>query len=187
MAKNNLAWARSEGHICLGVASTALAATVYEDFTTAHDLFCFPVVEEEDKETNEPTKCNMNFKPQRIELLKHTRVIIWDEFFSNNRDLFEAVYDATNGFLNMILLCLNDCRQIGPVIKNGNRQDIVKASIISSHYWSKFTKFKLDTNMRLVGSSSSLNDDFTLKQKQYAELILDIGNGKNDSICYDCI
>ena len=41
--------------------------------------------------------------------------------------------------------------------------------------------------MRLVGSSSNLDDDFTLKQKQYADLILDIGNGKNDSICYDCI
>ena len=87
----------------------------------------------------------------------------------------------------MILLCLNDCRQIGPVIKNGNRQDIVNASINSSHLWSKFTKFKLDTNMRLVGSSSNLNDDFTLKQNQYADLILDIGNGENDSICYDCI
>ena len=57
-----------------------MAATVYEDLTTAHDLFGFPVVEEEDKETNEPTKCNLHFKPQRIELLKQTRAIIWDDF-----------------------------------------------------------------------------------------------------------
>jgi PIF1-like helicase len=78
----------------------------------------------------------------------------------------------------MILLCLNDCRQIGPVIINSNRQDIVNASIVSSHIWSKFTKFKLHTNMRLVGLSSNLNDDFTLKQNQYANLMLDIGNGK---------
>jgi PIF1-like helicase len=61
---------------------------------------------------------------------------------------------------------------------NGNRQDIVNARIISSHIWSNFSKFKLDTNMRLVGSSSNLNGDFTLKQNQYADLILDIGNGK---------
>jgi hypothetical protein len=32
--------------------------------------------------------------------------------------------------------------------------------------------------MRLVGLSSNLNGDFTLKQNQYANLMLDIGNGK---------
>jgi len=32
-----------------------------------------------------------------------------------------------------------------------------------------------------------LSPNWTLKQKKYAELILDIGNGKNDSICYDCL
>ena len=64
LAKKLLAWARSEGYICLGCASTALAATVYDDFTIAHVLFCCPVVEEEDKETNEPT-CNFQLKSQR--------------------------------------------------------------------------------------------------------------------------
>jgi PIF1-like helicase len=187
LAKKILAWARSEGHICLGCASTALAATVYDDFTTAHDLFCFPVIEEEDKETNEPIKCNIHLKPQRKELINHTKVIIWDEFFSNNRDLFEAAYEATDCFKGIVLICLNDCRQIGPVVQKGNRYDIVNASIISSHLWSKFTKFKLEINMRLTGSNSHEMDEFTLKQKKYAELILDIGNGKNDSICYDCL
>ena len=72
-------------------------------------------------------------KPQRKELINHTKVIIWDEFFSNNRDLFKAAYEAIDCLKGKVLLCLNDCRQIGPVIQNGTRQDIVKASIISSH------------------------------------------------------
>ena len=41
--------------------------------------------------------------------------------------------------------------------------------------------------MRLEGLNSNVIDEFTLKQQKYAEIILDIGNGKKDSICYDCL
>ena len=45
--KKIVAWTRSRGLLCIGCASTALAAKNHEDFTTAHDLFRFPVVDEE--------------------------------------------------------------------------------------------------------------------------------------------
>jgi transcriptional regulator with GAF, ATPase, and Fis domain len=43
-AKKVAALARSLSHIVLGCASTGLAATVYENFYTAHSLFKIPVI-----------------------------------------------------------------------------------------------------------------------------------------------
>ena len=68
----------------------------------------------------------------------YTNVNMWDEFFSNNRKLFEAAYEATDGFQNMRLVNPNDCHQIGPIIQNGTRQDIVNAGVITSDLWYNF-------------------------------------------------
>ena len=87
--------------------------------------------EEEDKDTNEPTRCDLQFKPQRKELMYHTKGIIWDEFFASSREQFAAAYDATDSFKYMVLICTNDCRQIGHVVRNGNRHYIVNATIIN--------------------------------------------------------
>ena len=60
LVKKIVAWTRSRDLLCLGCAFTALAAKNYEDFTTAHDLFRFPAVDEEDREPNEPIHCKLN-------------------------------------------------------------------------------------------------------------------------------
>ena len=112
--------------------------------------------EEEDKDTNEPTRCDLQFKPQRKELMYHTKGIIWDELFASSREQFAAAYDATDRFKYMVLICTNDCRQIGHVVRNGNRHYIVNATIINY-----------------------------LKTNKYADLIWDIGNEKKDSMCFD--
>ena len=54
LVKKIVAWTRSRDLLCLGCAFTALAAKNYEDFTTAHDLFRFPAVDEE------PIHCKLN-------------------------------------------------------------------------------------------------------------------------------
>ena len=64
----------------LGSASTALAATLYNDFETTHSLFKFPVVEDEDKEPNVPTKCELHRNPKRVEFLRAADLFILDEF-----------------------------------------------------------------------------------------------------------
>jgi len=112
IAKKILAVARSRNLLCVGCASTALAATNYENFDTAHGLFKFPVIEEEEKETNEATTCNLDSFPERLELLQNTRLIIWDEFPSNHREIFEASYKALNNFEGKIVICMGDFRQV---------------------------------------------------------------------------
>jgi len=112
MAKKLLAAARARDLLCVGCASTALAATNYDNFDTAHGLFKFPVIEEEDKETNEPSLCNLISFPERAELLQNTRLIIWDEFPSNHREIFEAVFKSLNKFEGKIVICMGDFRQV---------------------------------------------------------------------------
>ena len=116
IAKKILAAARSKGIICVGCASTALAATNYENFDTAHGLFKFPVIEEEDKDINENGQCKLIENAQRLELLQLTQVIIWDEFPSNHKEIFEDVYKQLNGFKGKVVICMGDFRQIAPVI-----------------------------------------------------------------------
>ena len=73
LCKKLLAWARSKEKICLGCASTGLAATIYENFNTARILFQYPVLEEDNDDRDEAnivecqlsTECN----PKRLKLL----------------------------------------------------------------------------------------------------------------------
>jgi Cdc6-like AAA superfamily ATPase len=81
---------RAEGKIVQVCASTTLAATLYENAMTAHSLFKFPVEDDDQKDSEERTCCKLE-NTERLELLQNTQVIIWDEFVSNNKDLFEAV------------------------------------------------------------------------------------------------
>jgi hypothetical protein len=79
--KKILAYTRSKGEI----ASTGLAATIYDDFYTAHDLFCYLVVEDGDEDESEPSYCQFEKNLQRKELIDNARVIVWDEMVANNK------------------------------------------------------------------------------------------------------
>ena len=74
-----------------------------------------------------------------------------------------------------VVLFGGDFRQILLVIPNGSRQDVVHASINASYLWKHCSVMKLTVNMRLTVGSSS--DDVN-EIKEFADWILDIGNGK---------
>jgi hypothetical protein len=80
---------RSLGLIISICAATSLAALNFKGATTAHELFGYPVVEEEDVDSQHPTECKI--KGEREALLKEVTVIFWDEFVSCNRLMMEAV------------------------------------------------------------------------------------------------
>ena len=122
---------RAEGKIVKGCCSNGLACSNYPgDFETAHALFLLPVIEEEDKEVDqEPMISGIRFKPERKELLENTDVFIWDEFFSNHRECFEAVYKELNAFVGKTVVVIGDFKQILPVVKNGTKDDILNATI----------------------------------------------------------
>ena len=165
IVKNLIAAIRSLG--------TTLAATNYDDACSAHSTFKFPVVQEEDKDDEVRTECNLHNTQQYI-LLQHTAIVFWDEFISNDRELFEAVLRALTG-LRLIFVCIGDFRQILPVITNGNTMDTINACISSSPTWRLFTRLRLQINIRLQLYNSNPSQ---------AETLLAIGEGRN---CDDAI
>jgi len=165
---------RSKGKLVKICASTTLAATLYDDATTAHNLFNFPVVDECDKDMEEKQMCQ--FTEERIELLENIHAVVWDEFISNHREIFESVILQLKHVKNLIFICAGDFRQILPVVPGGTMEDTVNACISSSSHWGDFETLKLHENMRLF---SSEDRNYLNKQIDYAESILAIGEGKN--------
>jgi hypothetical protein len=191
VAKKLMAYARSKSLLALGCASTALAATNYEGFTTAHSLFCYPVIDDtDDMDPSEPAQCQFDTNPERWELLTAAVFIVWDEMPSNHRQLFEAVYRATDGFKGKVLLCMGDWRQIMPIVKSGSREEVVDSCIKRSYLWNEFTVLNLSINMRLRALGSALHNssdtecadyearrDAYEQQTDYGDMILSIGEG----------
>jgi len=184
LAKKIMSFCRSEGKLCAGCASTGLAATIYEGFETAHSLFKFPVVEEDEREVDTPIECQLVNSPNRLEYLNAVDLILWDEFPSCDREVFEAVHRALNKFQGKVIVTMGDMRQIAPVVVNGDKFDVINHSIPSSPLWRIFRVMKLTTNMRLLQpgnlmSTSAEDTTARLNQQRYAEMILGIGNGRH--------
>jgi hypothetical protein len=148
---------------------------------TAHSLFKFPVEDDEEKDSEDRTSCKLE-NTERLELLQQTDVIIWDEFVSNNKDIFESVQRSLNTFRNQIFICAGDFRQILPVVKKGSEQDCIAACISSSIYWPRFIIMKLCINMRLslIRSDTNIPSPHFIRQTEYADSILAIGEGRDD-------
>lgn len=83
---------RAEGILISICAATTLAALLFNGATTAHSLFGYPVIEDEDIDDVNPAECILT--KQRCELLHEVSVIFWDEMVSSDRRLFEAVLKA---------------------------------------------------------------------------------------------
>jgi hypothetical protein len=112
LTKKILAASRSKEVLCLGCASTGLAATNYDNFDTAHGLFKFPVTEEgEDEDEDGQYMSKLRENKERMDLLEQTQVIVWDEFPSYNKIIFENVFGIMNGFVGKVVICMGDFRQ----------------------------------------------------------------------------
>jgi hypothetical protein len=118
----------------------------------------------------------------RLELLKECSLIIWDEFFSNHREIFESAYKFLPD--SCVVLCMGDGRQILPIVKGGH-SDTIAATFTSSPLWSQFHQWSLTKNMRILSCLASITQESTEAERKnvqaqvnYAQLIQDIGEGK---------
>jgi len=103
---------------------------------------------------------------------------------SNHKSLYEAAYRELDGFAGKVLICMGDFRQIMPVLKRAERQEIENSCISSSYLFYEFQILKLTINMRLQKLEQNFSTltqeekkDFKL-QKAYGEMILAIGEGQ---------
>ncbi|KAL4288328.1 hypothetical protein AHAS_Ahas19G0275200 [Arachis hypogaea] len=131
---------RSQGMIVLTVALSGIAALLLPGGRTAHSRFAIPLTVHED------SVCNIKQNSELAELLKQTKLIIWDEASMVHRYSVEAVdkslrdiMSSTNNnnanlpFGGKVVVFGGDFRQILPVIPGSGRTEIVNASICSSY------------------------------------------------------
>ncbi|XP_019457532.1 PREDICTED: ATP-dependent DNA helicase PIF1-like [Lupinus angustifolius] len=167
---------RYQKHIVLTVASSGIASLLLPRGRTAHSKFKIPIP------TFDNYVCNIHQGTELAELLKQTKLIIWDEALMSHNFCFEAldkslcdIMGTTNGsilFRGKVVVFGGDFRQILSVVPRGCRSDIVHATINASYLWHQCTTLTLTKNMRLQ------NHDNESDIKQFSEWILKMGNGK---------
>ena len=144
---------RGEELVVLPSATTALAATNYDGGFTAHALFQIPVVT--DDSSTEPLICKVSPRSQRAELIRGAAVIIWDEIFNARRQDFEAMEQLLRElghhdvpFGGKVVVIAGDPRQIPPVVKSNNKEDVLANSVTSSPSWTHVRVMQLTLPQR---------------------------------------
>ncbi|XP_020102972.1 uncharacterized protein LOC109720334 [Ananas comosus] len=181
---------RSEGRIVLAVASSGIASLLLPGGRTAHSRFKIPI------RVDDCSTCEIKKGTQLANLITQAALIIWDEAPMNHRNCFEALdkslkdISETNGssvcdklFGGKTVVFGGDFRQILPVIVGGTKQDILNASLPRSYIWSKCKVFRLTTNMRLL--RGSMNNTIDTSLAEFSQWVLDIGDGKINSVKLD--
>ena len=165
---------RSRGLIVLCVASSGIASLLLHGGRTAHSMFKIPLA------PNENSYCPIAKQGNLADLIRATKLIIWDEITMQNRYAAEAVDRTCRDLLNtpdrpfggITVVFGGDFRQILPVIRNGSRADIVFASLLRSRLWNGIEVLRLKQNMRLADDPDA---------QAFSSWLLDIGHGRGCS------
>jgi ATP-dependent exoDNAse (exonuclease V) alpha subunit len=148
------------------VASTGLAASLYEEGCTAHSMFKIPFC------VNNKTVCALD-KSWRTKLFREADILIWDEAVCIEKDAVEAVERGFKElradqrvFGGLLVVFCGDFRQVLPVIQKSALENTIQQSI----FWQHTKILRLSENMRA-------KDD-----TRFASLLMEIGNGVLDSV-----
>ena len=179
-------YVRSQNKIAYGTASTALAAQLYGHeygFETCHTGFAIPVRDDdEDYECIGELKCDTQRNPDRTNFLKSVDLFIIDEAFSLNKYNYMAIMQSYNNLKGKIVLFLMDRGQTSPVVKFGERNDIVDSTMLRLPWWNEIRRYEFSVNLRLHGLQDGDPDDrFVQSQRRYADQLVKIRtNGPYD-------
>ncbi|XP_028752703.1 uncharacterized protein LOC114712351 [Neltuma alba] len=167
---------RAKGEIVLPVASSGIAATLLPYGRTAHSRFAIPI------QITESSVCGIKQNSALANLIKSTKLIIWDEAPMVQRYCIEAfdrtlkdIMHSNAPFGGKCIVIGGDFRQILPVIPKGTRATIVNASINSSYLWNHCRILKLTKNMRLTSTAIPSHKE---KLEWFSNWLLHIGDGK---------
>lgn len=106
-----LARVRSQAQIAIAVASSGIASLLLTGGRTAHSRFNIP------RDLHEQSNCHISKTSQLNELLRHAKVIIWDEVVMIHKLAIEAVdrtlqdlMDNTHPFGGKLIIFAGDFR-----------------------------------------------------------------------------
>ncbi|GAU50219.1 hypothetical protein TSUD_408980 [Trifolium subterraneum] len=171
---------RSKQEIVLTVATSGIAALLLLGGRTAHSKFKLPVP------TLDNSMCKTEHDSDLADLLRATKLIIWDEAPMAHKYTFEALDRSLKDFMSntsnsteifggKVVVFGGDFRQILPVIPRGSRSDIVHSSLNASYIWDHCKVLTLTKNMRLnQGSTPEENKEI----EAFSKWLLLVGEGK---------
>ncbi|KAL5180659.1 ATP-dependent DNA helicase pif1 [Glycine soja] len=148
---------RSNGGIVCTVASSGIVSLLLPGGRIAHSKFAMPVP------ATENSTCNIHQGSELAELLKVTKLMVWDEAPMCHKFAFEELDKSLKDIMQnnlpfggkiMILL----------IVPKGNCSDIVHATINASYIWDHCQILKLTKNMRLLSNAPQQPNNEELKQ-----------------------
>ena len=156
-----IADARSRGKLVLGCAATGVAAAQFDDFDTAHKLFELPVVDPLSKELDIENRyeSTLKAKPEKLELLQATNVIVWDEIFTNTRECLDAAARSLNDFVGKVIVLVGDIKQILGIPNEDSFESLTNSLVINSAIFKRATKHEFTINMRMLRAADFTESD----------------------------
>ena len=154
------------GTVSLSVGATGIAANLLHLGRTFHSRFKAPL------NITCESVCNIDAQSTLAELIRMSKIIVWDEAPMSHRYQMEALdrtlRDLTNidlPFGGKIMVLSGDFRQCLPVLPQATRAEVVDAALNRSPLWQFFKVMHLSENMRVKLSNcpdAEAFDAFTL-------------------------
>ncbi|XP_059636141.1 uncharacterized protein LOC132278363 [Cornus florida] len=123
------AMVRSEHGIALATATSGVASSLLPGGRTAHSRFKIPII------ADKSTTCNISKQSSTAELLRKTKLIIWDEAPMAKRYAIEAVDRTLQDLLGnnlsfggKVMVFGGDFKQVLPVLPQATRVETIEAS-----------------------------------------------------------
>ncbi|XP_031116667.1 uncharacterized protein LOC116020327 [Ipomoea triloba] len=145
-----LAFVRSKGLIALATATSGIAASILPGGRTAHSRFKLPL------DGTDKYVCNIGKHTADASLLRHSKLILWDEASMAHRNIVESlditlkdIMDCQDLFGGKVIVFGGDFRQTLPVVRHGKKEDFIAASLVkSTSIWPHICRLTLVENMR---------------------------------------
>lgn len=170
----------SKHDICLTVATSGVASLLFPGGRAAHSKFKIHVP------TFQNSTCKINYTDDVAELLRQTKLIIWDEASMVHKHAFEALdislkdvmstySNADSVFGGKVIVFGGDFRQTFPVVSRGSCSDIVHSARNASYVWNSIQVLTLTKNMHLHSSQSEQDK---IEIANFSNWLLKFGEGK---------
>ncbi|XP_031099718.1 ATP-dependent DNA helicase PIF2-like [Ipomoea triloba] len=167
-----LAFVRSKGLIALATATSGIAASILPGGRTAHSRFKLPL------DGTDKYVCNIGKHTADASLLRHSKLILWDEASMAHRNIVESlditlkdIMDCQDLFGGKVIVFGGDFRQTLPVVRHGKKEDFIAVSLVkSTSIWLHICRLTLVENMRAQVDPT------------FASYLMKIGNGTEPAI-----